>query len=305
MMLCYAVLCYAVREGLRFTDFHAGASVCTPSRAALLTGRHGARTGVVNNFEADSNGGLPLNESTLAELLGARGYTSGMVGKWHLGMAHGHQPTARGFDSWVGLPYSSDMGCAARRTSVMAPDNAARTIFCPACQHGGDPPPSCPADNSCGRPVGCYDSVGATALGVPFFRNFTIVEQPADLDALSDRYAAAARAFVGGAVESGRPFFLYYAAAHVHVPQNHAARWANVSTSPFATRANGGAEFAAALAEMDGEVGAVMDALDEHHDRDGSNSQRASADASNSHTSDPATAHPVGRLTASARSQWS
>jgi len=53
-------------SGLRFTDFHAGASVCTPSRASLLTGRYGLRTGITHNFGPASRGGLPTGEITLA-----------------------------------------------------------------------------------------------------------------------------------------------------------------------------------------------------------------------------------------------
>lgn len=62
--------------GVRFTDFHAGASVCTPSRAALLTGRLGVRTGVTRNFGPSSTGGLPLNETTIAEMLKSAGCKS-------------------------------------------------------------------------------------------------------------------------------------------------------------------------------------------------------------------------------------
>jgi arylsulfatase A-like enzyme len=72
---------------MRFTDFHA-MSVCTPSRAALMTGRLGLRTGVVVNFWTDAVGGLPLTEFTLAELLRDRApvqYDRAMLGKWHLG----------------------------------------------------------------------------------------------------------------------------------------------------------------------------------------------------------------------------
>jgi arylsulfatase A-like enzyme len=69
------------REGLRCTNFHVGASVCTPSRAALLTGRIGPRTGVTKNFGPSSSFGLPLTERTIAEVLKDGGWRTGMVGK--------------------------------------------------------------------------------------------------------------------------------------------------------------------------------------------------------------------------------
>ena len=69
-------------SGLRFTDFHVGASVCTPSRAALLTGRLGLRTGIVHNFGPASRGGLPVSEITLAAHLKRGGYHTAMIGKW-------------------------------------------------------------------------------------------------------------------------------------------------------------------------------------------------------------------------------
>ena len=98
-------------RGLRLTDFHAGSSVCTPSRAALMTGRHGLRTGVNANFNPYSLGGLPLSEVTLAELLRGVGYRTAMAGKWHLGHVPPHGPMHRGFDSWLGTPMSHDYGC--------------------------------------------------------------------------------------------------------------------------------------------------------------------------------------------------
>jgi arylsulfatase A-like enzyme len=65
----------------RLTDFHAGASVCTPSRAALLTGRLGLRTGLTKNFGPNSLGGIPTNETTIAEILSSAGYRTAMLGK--------------------------------------------------------------------------------------------------------------------------------------------------------------------------------------------------------------------------------
>jgi hypothetical protein len=98
-------------EGVRFADFHAGYSVCTASRGALLTGRLSPRTGVANNFGPHSIHGMNINEKTIADVLGDHGYESHMIGKWHLGHNAPYNPTWRGFHSWVGLPYSGDMGC--------------------------------------------------------------------------------------------------------------------------------------------------------------------------------------------------
>ena len=77
------------REGLRFTQFYSAAEVCTPSRAALLTGRLPPRSGMCSRQRRvlfpGSKGGLPADEATLAELLKAKGYATACIGKWHLG----------------------------------------------------------------------------------------------------------------------------------------------------------------------------------------------------------------------------
>jgi arylsulfatase A-like enzyme len=100
-------------EGQRWTSFYAQAPVCSPSRAALLTGRVHVRSGMFGRREAvffpNSRGGLPDEEVTLAEVLGELGYATGIVGKWHLGHLPQYLPTRHGFDSWYGIPYSNDM----------------------------------------------------------------------------------------------------------------------------------------------------------------------------------------------------
>lgn len=101
------------REGMRFTQFYSAAEVCTPSRAALLTGRYPVRSGMAHDrfrvLRSNSAGGLPKGEETLAELLRGRGYRTAMVGKWHLGHRPEHLPPAHGFDEYLGLPFSNDM----------------------------------------------------------------------------------------------------------------------------------------------------------------------------------------------------
>jgi arylsulfatase A len=96
-------------EGMRFTNFCAADPVCSPSRAALLTGRYPTRVGVPNVFFPTDTGGLSLDEVTMANLLKARGYKTMCVGKWHLGRPTQYLPTSRGFDEYFGIPYSNDM----------------------------------------------------------------------------------------------------------------------------------------------------------------------------------------------------
>jgi len=100
-------------EGQKWTNFYVGASVCTPSRAALLTGRLPIRSGMCSDERRvlfpDSANGLPKNEVTIAEVLKAEGYATACVGKWHLGHLLQYLPTNNGFDSYFGIPYSNDM----------------------------------------------------------------------------------------------------------------------------------------------------------------------------------------------------
>lgn len=100
-------------EGMKFTQFYVE-SLCSPTRAAMLTGSYAKRVGVSTVFWPDSNDGLNPEEITIAELLKEQGYTTATIGKWHLGHLKPFLPTSQGFDYYFGLPFSNDMGPNAR-----------------------------------------------------------------------------------------------------------------------------------------------------------------------------------------------
>jgi uncharacterized sulfatase len=97
------------RDGVRLTRYYVAHTVCSPSRAALLTGRQPFRVGIVDVLRPDGPSGLPADEITLAEALRERGYATQAVGKWHLGDRPEFLPTRHGFDHYFGIPYSMDM----------------------------------------------------------------------------------------------------------------------------------------------------------------------------------------------------
>lgn len=96
-------------EGVRFTNFYSANPVCSPSRAALLTGRYPTRVGVPRVLFPNDRSGLAAGETTIAQMLKPAGYRSMCVGKWHLGHNPEHLPGRWGFDSYFGIPYSNDM----------------------------------------------------------------------------------------------------------------------------------------------------------------------------------------------------
>ncbi|XP_010904513.2 arylsulfatase G isoform X2 [Esox lucius] len=230
------------QEGMRLTDFHSPASTCSPSRAALLTGRHGLRNGVTHNFAVGSVGGLPLSETTLAEILHQNGYYTAMIGKWHLGHNGPYSPTNRGFDYYLGIPYSNDMGCTD--------------------QPGYDIPPCLPCEpgsqiqhyrvSKAGH-SSCYSKVA-----LPLFENETIVEQPLDLWRLTQRYTSTALDVILKARKQAQPFLLYMALAHMHVPLSPHFH----VPLPSAPHPSEGAVYAASLRDMDELVGAIKNASD-------------------------------------------
>ena len=97
-------------EGARLTSFYVAGNVCTPSRAALMTGSYPKRVGLAAGvFLAGDKNGLNPSEITIAEVLKSAGYKTGLFGKWHLGDQPEFLPTRQGFDEFFGLPYSHDI----------------------------------------------------------------------------------------------------------------------------------------------------------------------------------------------------
>jgi uncharacterized sulfatase len=96
-------------EGAKLTAMYTPVAVCSPSRAALLTGRHPQRTGVTYALRENDVIGLPASELTLAQLLKQQGYRTVMAGKWHLGSLPQFNPTRYGFDYFFGVLYSNDL----------------------------------------------------------------------------------------------------------------------------------------------------------------------------------------------------
>jgi arylsulfatase A-like enzyme len=183
-------------EGMRFTQFNSTSSVCSPSRAAWMTGRYPTRTGIPRVLNESDTYGIPDTETTMAQMLKGAGYSTACIGKWHLGHLPQYLPTAKGFDEFFGIPYSTDQGTR------------------------------------------------------PLMQGLGVLEEPANLEALTERYTSAAVDFIGRS--RGKPFFLHIGHAFPHLPLAASARFAGRSLQGL---------YGDAVQEMDWSVGQIFDAL--------------------------------------------
>lgn len=189
-------------------------------RAALLTGRLPVRSGMYPGvLGPSSQGGLPLEEVTLAEVLAARGYLTGMAGKWHLGVGPqgAFLPPHQGFHRYLGIPYSHDQvqttgphHTQAFISNVPYPTVRLFSHWNPSLSHQGPCqnltcfPPDTPCSGSCDQGL----------VPIPLLANLSIEAQPPWLPGLEARYLSFSRDLMTDAQRQGRPFFLYYA-SHV------------------------------------------------------------------------------------------
>ncbi len=188
-------------EGRKLTS-HYASPVCSPSRAALMTGCYPKRALPIPHvlFPA-AEVGLNPEERTVAEVLKEAGYKTALVGKWHLGDQPDFLPTRQGFDQYFGIPYSNDMGPA---------EDGAKS-------NPGDPIPQGPRNNQTPE----QDEVGIRGFGqppLPLLQDETVIDrvQAEDQFQITRRYTEKARQFL---VENqDQPFFLYLAHTAVHFP---------------------------------------------------------------------------------------
>src|SRR5258708_7405809 len=209
-------------EGMRLLNYNVEAQ-CTPSRAALMTGRYAIRTG---------NGSVPIDtpvyglvqwEITMAEMLSDAGYATGIFGKWHLGHTKGRFPTDQGFDEWYGIPNSTD--------EAFWPDN----------------PRFRPNSNPYARPE--YIMEGHKGEDPRNVRVYNLEEHLLIDTELTKR----AIDFMGRQTKAKKPFFVYVPYTQPHMP--------TIPSPDFQNKTRNG-DFADVLAEIDAHVGLLLDAVD-------------------------------------------
>jgi len=218
-------------EGQKWTNFYVAAPVCTPSRAGLMTGRYPIRSGMCSNKRRvlfpDSLGGLPASETTIAEMLKARGYVTGMAGKWHLGHHPQYLPINNGFDTWYGIPYSNDMDADYKK--IREVNKGAEKI---------------------GRLTKHWLEPRSEYWNVPLMEGATILQRSPNQEMLTKTYTEKAIQFIRA--NKDKPFFFYLAHNMPHVPLFRSDAFKGVST---------GGLYGDVIEEIDWSVGQVLQTL--------------------------------------------
>jgi arylsulfatase A-like enzyme len=220
------------REGQKWTQFYAAAPICTPSRAALLTGQVPPRTGVDPGvYFSHDDGGMPGDAVTIAERLKTAGYATAHVGKWHLGHTKGHRPTDQGFDQYFGVPYSNDM--AVDPEMPVAEDISFRKGMTLDKMRNPD---------------------NKKKDWVPLMKNEKVIEYPANQATLTRRYTDQCQNFIREQADSDQPFFLYMAHTFPHIPLRSAEPWKGKSRR---------GAYGDVVEELDHSVGQILKTLRE------------------------------------------
>tara|TARA_B110000008_G_scaffold279793_1_gene328686 strand:+ start:9587 stop:11008 length:1422 start_codon:yes stop_codon:yes gene_type:complete len=216
------------KEGRKFTSFMVASPVCTPSRAALLTGCYPKRVGMHQHvLFPSSNKGLNPEEYTIADHFKSIGYATACFGKWHLGHHKEVLPTSNGFDTYFGIPYSNDMN---------HPDNKGK-----------------PKGGADGMDILWNDPESTlTKWKTPLFEDEKIVELPVDQRTVTRRYTQKSIDFIK--TNKDKPFFIYLPHSMPHIPLYvpDEIRDPNPQNAYINT-----------IEHIDSEVGRLLDALDE------------------------------------------
>ena len=213
-------------EGRKFTSFYSANSVCSPSRASLLTGCYPVRVSIPGVLFPRHEIGLNPDEITIADLLKSKGYATSCIGKWHIGHKPKFLPTRQGFDSYYGIPYSNDM-----------------TI---------DPEANLAADIKLreGFTLERIRNEKPKKDFVPLMRNEEVIEYPCDQTTLTQRYTQEAVKFIEE--NKNKPFFLYLPHTMPHIPL--------FASEKFKGKSERGL-YGDTIEEIDWSVGEIMKAL--------------------------------------------